>query len=195
MTDKIHIMGEITAGTTPDYEKIARGVIRDIGYIVPGHGFDADGCKVELDLHEQSPDIAAGVNRRAEADTGAGDQGLMFGFACSENDMLMPLPISFAHALARRLEYARTAKQIPYLLPDGKSQVTVEYEDGAAKRISTVIISAQHENKLDIDTLRSKIIETVIRPALPPALLDNETLFYVNPTGRFVIGGPAGDTG
>lgn len=195
VTDKVHIMGEITANFTPDYEKITRDVIREIGYTIPGLGFSADSCRVEVDLHTQSPDIAMGVSRSAEPDSGAGDQGIMFGYACNETESFMPLPITLAHMLSRRLEYARTAKLIPHLLPDGKSQVTVEYKDGKAKRISTVIVSAQHEASIDIDTLRTKIIDNVIRPALPAAMLDDQTLFYVNPTGRFVIGGPAGDTG
>jgi S-adenosylmethionine synthetase len=194
-TDKVHIMGEISSSFTPDYEAAARRVISEIGYTRPGAGFDADTCRVELDVHEQSPDIARGVLRRAEEDAGAGDQGMMFGYACSETESMMPLPITLANALTRRLEYVRTAGIVPNLLPDGKAQVTVEYRDGLPARISTVIVSAQHEQAVDTDTLRDEIIEHVIRPALPASMLDSSALFYINPTGRFVVGGPAGDSG
>lgn len=194
-TDKIHIMGEISAEYTPDYEAIAREVVRRVGYTRPYTGFDADGCQVALDIHEQSPDIARGVLRRAEEDAGAGDQGMMFGYACRETESLMPLPITLANSLTRRLEYARRAGLVPYLLPDGKAQVTVEYRDGAPERISTVIVSAQHEQAVDTDSLREQIIQQVIRPALPASLLTDATLYYINPTGRFVIGGPAADSG
>jgi S-adenosylmethionine synthetase len=194
-TDHLHIMGEITANAMVDYAAIARRVIRHIGYTTPGHGFDADSCNITVDIHTQSPDIAVGVNRRDPLDTGAGDQGMMFGYACDETDMLMPLPITLANALTMRLEYVRTAGILPYLLPDGKSQVTVEYEDGTAKRISTVILSAQHTADITTDALRTGIIENVISPALPAALVDRNTIFYINPTGRFAVGGPAGDTG
>ena len=194
-TDKIHIMGEISAEYTPDYEAIAREVVRRVGYTRPYTGFDADGCQVALDIHEQSPDIARGVLRRAEEDAGAGDQGMMFGYACRETESLMPLPITLANSLTRRLEYARRAGLVPYLLPDGKAQVTVEYRNGAPERISTVIVSAQHEQAVDTDSLREQIIQQVIRPALPASLLPDATLYYINPTGRFVIGGPAADSG
>ena len=194
-TDKVHIMGEISSSCTPDYEAVARDVISSIGYTKPYTGFDAAACRVELDVHEQSPDIARGVLRRTEEDSGAGDQGMMFGYACSETESLMPLPITLANALARRLEYVRCAGIVPNLLPDGKAQVTVEYDGGEPRRISTVIVSAQHEQAVDIDTLRDEIIERVIRPALPSSMLDSATLFYINPTGRFVVGGPAGDSG
>lgn len=194
-TDKVHIMGEISSSYAPDYEKIARGVIRDIGYTHPGSGFDADSCTVLSDVHAQSPDIARGVLRRDEEDCGAGDQGMMFGFACRETESLMPLPITLANALTGRLQYVRRADVLPHLLPDGKSQVTVEYENGSPERVTTVIVSAQHEACVDTDTLRDEIIEKVIRPVLPARLLCEDTLFYVNPTGRFVVGGPAGDSG
>jgi S-adenosylmethionine synthetase len=194
-TDKVHLMGEISSSYTPDYEAIAREVIGSIGYNRPYTGFDASSCRVELDIHEQSPDIARGVLRRTEEDSGAGDQGMMFGYACGETESLMPLPITLANALTRRLEYVRVSGLVPNLLPDGKAQVTVEYEGGVPSRISTVIVSAQHEQAVDIDTLRDEIIERVIRPALPASMLDSGTLFYINPTGRFVIGGPAGDSG
>ena len=194
-TDRVHIMGEISSACAPDYDGVARSVIRDVGYIVPGEGFDADSCRVDVDIHRQSPDIDRGVSRRVEEDSGAGDQGMMFGYACRETESLMPLPITLANALTRRLEYVRRMDIVPHLRPDGKAQVTVERSDGAPERISTVIVSAQHEDALDIDTLRDEIMENVIRPALPASMLDEGTLFYINPTGRFVVGGPAGDTG
>jgi len=195
MTDEVHIFGEITTTASVDYEKVARDVIRGIGYTEPGHGFDADTCRVDVDIHTQSPDIAQGVNRHDECDAGAGDQGMMFGYACDETEEFMPLPITLAHALTRRLEYVRRRGIVPDLLPDGKAQVTVQYEDGKAKRVSTVVVSTQHEDGVDIDALRDRIVEKVIRAAIPAELLDDGTLFYINPTGRFVIGGPAGDTG
>jgi len=194
-TDRVHIMGEITSSFAPDYEGIARSVIRDIGYTVPGEGFDASSCRVDVDVHRQSPDIDRGVSRRVEEDSGAGDQGMMFGYACRETEGLMPLPITLANSLTRRLEYVRRMDIVPHLRPDGKAQVTVVRENGVPERISTVIVSAQHEDALDMDTLRDEIMENVIRPALPASMLDEDTLFYINPTGRFVIGGPAGDTG
>jgi S-adenosylmethionine synthetase len=194
-TDRVHIMGEITSSFAPDYEGIARSVIRDIGYTVPGEGFDAASCRVDVDVHCQSPDIDRGVSRRVEEDSGAGDQGMMFGYACRETEGLMPLPITLANSLTRRLEYVRRMDIVPHLRPDGKAQVTVVRENGVPERISTVIVSAQHEDALDMDTLRDEIMENVIRPALPASMLDEDTLFYINPTGRFVIGGPAGDTG
>ncbi len=195
LTDCVHIMGEITSGYSPDYEKIARRVIEDIGYNEPERGFDAKSCRVDVSVHEQSPDIRIGLNRRSEQDTGAGDQGMMFGYACDETVSLMPLPIVLAHALARRLEYTRRSGLMPCLLPDGKAQVTLEYVNGEAKRVSTVVLSAQHREGTDIDTLRSQLTENVICHALPAQMLDDDTLIFINPTGRFVIGGPAGDTG
>jgi S-adenosylmethionine synthetase len=194
-TDKIHIMGEVSSQFTPDYESVAREVVGRIGYVRPYTGFDASTCRVELDIHGQSPDIARGVLRRTEEDSGAGDQGMMFGYACRETESLMPLPITLANALTRRLEYVRRAGIVPCLLPDGKAQVTVEYDNGVPARISTVIVSAQHEEAVDMDTLRETIIKRVVRSALPASMLSDNTLFYVNPTGRFVIGGPAGDSG
>lgn len=154
--------------------------------------------KGALDLHEQSPDIAMGITRRTKAeelDAGAGDQGMMFGFACRETESLMPLPIELAHLLTKRLEQVRKEAELPYLLPDGKSQVTVEYEDGIPKRISTIVLSAQHLADVDIDALRGDLIQHVILPTMPKELMDEETQFFINPTGRFVIGGPAGDSG
>ncbi len=197
-TDQVHIFGEVTTTANVDYEAVARKVIAEIGYTVPGRGFDAENCSITVNLHEQSPDIARGISRRAqmeELNTGAGDQGMMFGFACRETDSMMPLPIELAHSLNKRLELVRKTQELPYLLPDGKGQVTVEYEGGIPKRISTVILSAQHMESVDINTLRKDIILHVITPILPKELMDKDTQIFINPTGRFVIGGPAGDSG
>ena len=194
-TDNVNIMGEVTAAAHPDYEAIARRVIRDIGYDKPGVGFDANSCRVSVNLHTQSPDIAQGVVHKAQEDTGAGDQGMMFGYACRETEDLMPLPITLAVRLAKRLEQVRRDGTLPWLLPDGKSQVSVEYEDGKPVRIATVVISAQHSASVPTETLREAIRREVIDPALPEALVDEETAYFINPTGRFVIGGPAGDSG
>mgnify|MGYP004602312625 FL=1 len=194
-TDNVNIMGEVTAAAHPDYEAIARRVIRDIGYDKPGVGFDANSCRVSVNLHTQSPDIAQGVDHKAQEDTGAGDQGMMFGYACRETEDLMPLPITLAVRLAKRLEQVRRDGTLPWLLPDGKSQVSVEYEDGKPVRIATVVISAQHSASVPTETLREAIRREVIDPALPEELVDDETAYFINPTGRFVIGGPAGDSG
>ena len=193
--DNLHIFGEITSKARVDYARIARGVVTEIGYTEAGHGFDAESCEVTVNLHEQSPDIAMGVDRGDPLDSGAGDQGIMFGYACRETDCLMPLPIELAHALSRRLAEVRHKKILPYLLPDGKSQVTVEYRDGVPCRIKTVVVSSQHEADTDKDTLRRDIIEHVIVPTLPEAMLDEHTEYLINPTGRFIVGGPAGDSG
>ncbi len=193
--DKLHIMGEVTSTCTPDYAAIARGVIRDIGYTRPGMGFDADTCNIVVDLHEQSPDISQGVSRETEDATGAGDQGMMFGFACDETPCLMPLPITLANRLARSLERARREGDINGLGPDGKAQVTVEYAGDRPLRIDAVVMSAQHDEALDVEELRRRLLELVIKPALPEHMLDEATHYYINPTGRFVIGGPAGDSG
>ena len=194
-TDNVNIMGEVAAAAHPDYEAIARRVIRDIGYDKPGVGFDANSCRVSVNLHTQSPDIAQGVDHKAQEDTGAGDQGMMFGYACRETEDLMPLPITLAVRLAKRLEQVRRDGTLPWLLPDGKSQVSVEYEDGKPVRIATVVISAQHSASVPTETLREAIRREVIDPALPEELVDEETAYFINPTGRFVIGGPAGDSG
>ena len=194
-TDNVNIMGEVTAAAHPDYEAIARRVIRDIGYDKPGVGFDANSCRVSVNLHTQSPDIAQGVDHKAQEDTGAGDQGMMFGYACRETEDLMPLPITLAVRLAKRLEQVRRGGTLPWLLPDGKSQVSVEYEDGKPVRIATVVISAQHSASVPTETLREAIRREVIDPALPEELVDEETAYFINPPGRFVIGGPAGDSG
>ena len=194
-TDNVNIMGEVTAAAHPDYEAIARRVIRDIGYDKPGVGFDANSCRVSVNLHTQSPDIAQGVDHKAQEDTGAGDQGMMFGYACRETEDLMPLPITLAVRLAKRLEQVRRDGTLPWLLPDGKSQVSVEYEDGKPVRIATVVISAQHSASVPTETLREAVRREVIDPVLPEELVDDETAYFINPTGRFVIGGPAGDSG
>ena len=194
-TDNVNIMGEVTAAAHPDYEAIARRVIRDIGYDKPGVGFDANSCRVSVNLHTQSPDIAQGVDHKAQEDTGAGDQGMMFGYACRETKDLMPLPITLAVRLAKRLEQVRRDGTLPWLLPDGKSQVSVEYEDGKPVRIATVVISAQHSASVPTETLREAVRREVIDPVLPKELVDDETAYFINPTGRFVIGGPAGDSG
>ena len=194
-TDNVNIMGEVTAAAHPDYEAIARRVIRDIGYDKPGVGFDAGSCRIHVNLHTQSPDIAQGVDHKSQEDTGAGDQGMMFGYACRETEDLMPLPITLAVRLAKRLEQVRREGVLPWLLPDGKSQVSVEYEDGKPVRIATVVISAQHSASVPTETLREAIRREVIDPVLPEELVDDETAYFINPTGRFVIGGPAGDSG
>lgn len=197
--DFVHIFGEITSHAQVDCEKIARRVIQETGYTMPGCGFDAESCHIRVDLHEQSPDIARGIDRRGPAEAlngGAGDQGIMFGYACQETDSLMPLPIELAHSLAKRLEQVRRLGELPYLLPDGKTQVTVEYDgQGQPKRAAAVIVSGQHRDTVDTDTLRRDILRHVILPTLPRELVDEETQFFINPTGRFVLGGPAADAG
>ncbi len=196
--DEVHIFGEATTEAGVDCAAIARDVISEIGYTAPGRGFDAKGCRVHVRLHEQSPDIAMGISRRNESEelnSGAGDQGMMFGYACRETDSLMPMPIELAHSLAKRLEQVRRTEELPYLLPDGKTQISLEYEDDKPKRISTVIVSAQHREDVDIAKVRSDIIFHVIMPMLPKGMADQNTQFFINPTGRFVVGGPAGDSG
>ena len=195
ITDAVHIFGEITTLASVDYEAVARETIRAIGYTQPGHGFDADTCRITVDLHEQSPDINMGVQREDEAESGAGDQGMMFGYACRETESLMPLPIELAHTLTRRLAQVREAGILPELLPDGKAQVTVQYEDGVPARIDTVVVSTQHTDGISEQALRARVIDEVILKALPAHLLDERTHMLINPTGRFLIGGPAGDSG
>lgn len=197
-TEQVHIFGEITTDARLDYEEIARKVIREIGYTQPGRGFDADSCRVNVDLHTQSPDIARGIKRKNADEmlnAGAGDQGMMFGYACKQTESLMPLPVELAHSLVKRLESVRKSGELPFLLPDGKSQVTVEYEDGLPKRIATVVVSAQHTEDIPLRELRDQVLSHVILPTLPTAMMSPQTEFFINPTGRFVEGGPAADSG
>ena len=197
-TGLLLVMGEITTKAYVDIQQIARDTIREIGFDSDESGFNADSCGIITSIDEQSPDIAMGVNcalegrDRGDMDTGAGDQGMMFGFACDETPELMPLPISLAHRLAKRLADVRKSNTLPFLLPDGKSQVTVEYEDDRPVRIDTVVVSAQHLPGVSSETIRSGIIDHVITPILPGELVDDETRILVNPTGRFVVGGPKG---
>jgi len=202
-TGVIYIMGEITTEAYVDFQSIVRETVREIGYDRAKYGFDCDTCAVINSVHEQSPDIALGVDQSYEAkagegdgyDTGAGDQGMMFGYACDETPELMPLPISLAHALAKKLTAVRKNGTLPYLRPDGKTQVTVEYEDDRPVRVDTVVISSQHDPEVTLDTIRADVIREVIHTTVPAHLLDENTKIYVNPTGRFVVGGPNGDSG
>ena len=189
-TGLIVLAGEITSTGSKDFVDVARAAVRDVGYTRAKYGFDADTCAVMSAIHGQSPDIAMGVDPG-----GAGDQGLMFGYACSETDELMPLPIMMSHRLVRGLSEARRSGALPYLRPDGKSQVTVEYDGDKALRIDAVVVSSQHGDEVSTEQLRGDIEEQVIRKIVPPALLDDQTKIYVNPTGRFVTGGPHGDAG
>ena len=189
-TGLVVVAGEITTNAVIDYTKVARDTIREIGYTRAKFGFDCDTCSVLSALDRQSPDIAMGVDTG-----GAGDQGLMFGFACNETPELMPLPISLAHLLARRLSEVRKSGDLPYLRPDGKSQVTVEYRDGRPFRLEAVVISSQHDPNVSNEQLRAEIEEKVIKHTVSPELLDNSTKYHINPTGRFVTGGPQGDAG
>ena len=192
----VHIMGEITTTAEVDYEKCAREVIRRIGYTKDEYGF-TDKCQISCSLHKQSPDIAMGVNNAMddEKELGAGDQGMMFGYACNETPQFMPLAIQLANELTRRLTFVRRAGILTYLRPDGKSQVTVEYVEGKPHRIEAVVISAQHDPSVHIGQLREDILEQVILPVIPDSMWDANTMIYINPTGRFVLGGPAADTG
>ena len=203
-TGLVSVMGEITTEAYVDIQTIVRETVREIGYTRAKFGFDCDSCAVISSIHEQSPDIAMGVDKSFEAkegtdndglDTGAGDQGLMFGYACDETPELMPLPISLAHKLSRQLTDVRKNGTLDYLRPDGKTQVTVEYHDDVPVRVDTIVVSSQHSDAVTLEQIRADIIENVIKPIVPANLMDDETKIYVNPTGRFVIGGPAGDTG
>lgn len=205
-TGLVLVMGEITTNCYVDIPKIVRNTIKEIGYDRAKYGFDSETCAVITSIDEQSPDIAMGVNKALEAKKGemtdeqieaigAGDQGMMFGYACNETPELMPMPISLAHKLVKRLSDVRKNGTLSYLRPDGKSQVTIEYEDDKPVRVDTVVISSQHSLDVDHDTIEKDIIEQVIKPTLPSDLVDSKTRFLVNPTGRFVVGGPQGDSG
>lgn len=205
-TGLVLVMGEITTECYVDIPKIVRQTIEEIGYTRAKFGFDSETCGVITSINEQSPDIALGVNKALEAKKGemtedeveaigAGDQGMMFGFACDETPELMPMPISLAHKLARRLAQVRKDGTLDYLRPDGKTQVTVEYIDDKPVRVDTVVISTQHHPDVDHDTIERDMIEHVIKPIIPAHMLDDKTKYYINPTGRFVIGGPHGDSG
>jgi len=189
-TGLVVVAGEITTNAVIDYTRVARDTIREIGYTRAKFGFDCETCSVLSALDRQSPDIAMGVDTG-----GAGDQGLMFGFACNETPELMPLPIQLAHLLARRLAEVRKSGDLPYLRPDGKSQVTVEYRDGRPFRLEAVVISSQHDPNVSNEQLRAEIEEKVIKHTVSPELLDKDTKYHINPTGRFVTGGPQGDAG
>ena len=200
-TGLVLCLGEITTKASLDISKIVREVVRDIGYDRAKYGFDCDTCSVLTSIHQQSPDIAMGVDNSLEGreqnafDIGAGDQGMMFGFACDETPTLMPMPIYYAHKLVMKLSELRKSGALDYLRPDGKSQVTVEYEDGKPVRIDTVVISTQHDSAVSQEQIRQDIIEKCIKEVIPAEYLDDKTIYYVNPTGRFVIGGPQGDCG
>ncbi|NLX76524.1 MAG: methionine adenosyltransferase [Clostridiaceae bacterium] len=205
-TGLVFVMGEITTSCYVDIPKVVRDTVRDIGYDRAKYGFDCDTCSVITSIDEQSPDIAMGVNKALEyrdnnggdndaGHTGAGDQGMVFGYACDETPELMPMPISLAHKLAKRLTDVRKQGIISYLRPDGKTQVTVEYENGRPVRVDTVVVSAQHSPDVDYQEIKKDILEHVIKPVIPGNLLDENTRYFINPTGRFVVGGPQGDSG
>ena len=203
-TGMILVMGEITTNTYVDIAQIARDTVEEIGYNRAKFGFDATTCGVLTAIHAQSPDIAMGVDKALEQktgsqedndETGAGDQGMMFGYACDETPELMPLPISLAHKLAMRLTEVRKNGTLPYLRPDGKTQVTIEYEEDKPVRVDTIVISTQHDPEVTLETIREDLIKHVVQPVVDGALIDENTKYLINPTGRFVIGGPAGDSG
>ena len=203
-TGMVHIMGEISSTANVDTASVARDVIKEIGYDNPECGFDGNSCAVLVSMDAQSPDIAMGVNESFELKDGeqdednrigAGDQGIMFGYACDETEELMPLPISLAHKLAKKLTEVRKNGTLPYLRPDGKTQVTVEYDGDIAVRVDTVVVSTQHDEDVTLEQIRENMIQYVIQPVIPEKLLDADTKIFVNPTGRFVIGGPVGDAG
>ena len=203
-TGLILVMGEITTTAKPDFQSIARETVREIGYDHSDKGFDCDTCGVITAIHGQSPDIAMGVDKALEAkngemkddkDTGAGDQGMVFGFACNETPELMPMPISLAQHMAKRLSEVRKNGTLPYLRADGKTQVTVEYDDNKPVRVDAIVVSSQHAEEISLEQIRADIIREVIIPSVPAEYMDDNTKIYVNPTGRFVVGGPHGDSG
>lgn len=203
-TGLVLVTGEITTNCYVDIPKVVRNTVEEIGYTRAKYGFDADTCAVLTSINEQSPDIALGVNKALEHRSngedeldqiGAGDQGIMFGYACNETEELMPLPISLAHELARRLADVRKNGTLEYLRPDGKTQVTVEYHDGRPIRLESIVVSTQHSPDVDLDTIKKDVMEHVIMKIVPHNMLDDYTKYYVNPTGRFVVGGPMGDAG
>ena len=202
-TGQVHVFGEITTDAKVDIPRVIRKTIKDIGYTDASYGFDSKTCAILISLDEQSPDIAMGVDRSLESkeakadsyDIGAGDQGMMFGYACNETPEFLPLPIAFAHRLSRRLAEVRKNGQLAYLRPDGKTQVTVEYIDGKPVRIDTIVISTQHAPDITQETIKKDMIEHVVKAVLPDQFIDENTKYLINPTGRFVIGGPQGDAG
>ncbi|SFG61739.1 methionine adenosyltransferase [Desulfotomaculum arcticum] len=205
-TGLVLVGGEITTQCYVDIPRVVRQTIREIGYTRAKYGFDCDTCAVLTSIDEQSPDIALGVDKALEAKTGeeadsqieaigAGDQGMMFGYATNETPELMPMPISLAHRLARHMATVRKTKELPFLRPDGKVQVTVEYEDGRPVRLDTIVVSSQHHPRVELDVIREGIIEKVIKPIVPKEMIDPATRYFINPTGRFVVGGPQGDAG
>ena len=203
-TGLVLVMGEITTSAYVDVQGIVRKTIKEIGYDASDKGFDCETCGIITAIHEQSPDIAMGVDKALESkqgemtdkyDTGAGDQGMVFGFACDETENLMPMPIALSHKLALKLTEVRKNGTLPYLRADGKTQVTVEYVDGEPKRIDSIVVSSQHSADVDLETIRKDIIANVIKTVVDPSLMDENTKIYVNPTGRFVVGGPMGDSG
>ena len=195
--DMVVVAGEITTKALVDIPAVVRQTIKDIGYDDPAVGFHYENCAVLVSIGRQSPDISQGVTEGAglHKEQGAGDQGLMFGYACKDTPQLMPMPIQLAHAITTRLEQMRQTKKLPWLRPDGKSQVTVEYTNGKPSHISVVVVAAQHDPDISHAQLRKQIIEKVVLPALPKKLVDKRTVFHINATGKFVIGGPAGDCG